>query len=270
MIMFRNLIKPSMMGISVALLLSSATLVTAAPITMTVVNETQPGISASWIHNASSGASDGFFKNGSKSAFTPMTFDGTWDGTRLTIADATSTGGSIVSNIGGPVEAGDMLAFTGGVLERKPDDSLQGFIQYEITRAGSSLDSGMFFVWSGLAVNQFTETAPNVDLTTWSNNWINGEGKDWTFLETLDSGFAVTYDGTSTTAATFNGSVLARTTDDSQPGSGFTTLGLDLIAVGPPISAETAVPEPGTMLLFGTGVLGLIGYARSRRNRRDV
>ena len=179
-----------MIGLTGSLLVLVANVAIAAPLTMTAVNGSQPGISASWIHSATSGESGGFYKNGAASRFTPLTFDGDWNGTLLTIGGG-STGGAIMSSIG-DVVAGDILAFTGGVLERTTGDSVRGFIQYEITQGGGLVDSGMFFVSPDLSTNQFTETAPNVDVTVWANNWINGKEKDWTFLNDLSASFNVT------------------------------------------------------------------------------
>ncbi len=252
--------RKTIVGLGVALFLSSVAIAHSAPITMTVVNETQTGFSSSWIHAASSCSGNGFCMNGDAERFTPMSFSGDWDGTRLTIGS--STGGAIQGNISGTaIQSGDVLSYTGGVIERNTDSSAQGFVQYEITRGAGLIDSGMFFIFPDLTLagssNSFTSTNPVVDITTWSNNWINGKGRDWTFLNGLDNGFNVTFDGTNTNGATFNGSALGLTIDGSQPGGNFTHLGMDLVAEG-----MAPVPEPGTMILFGTGLLGLIGYRR--------
>ena len=50
--------------------------------------------------------------------------------------------------------------------------------------------------------------------------------------------------------------------------AGGSTVGNFLDAVDFGVGVGTPIPEPSTMLLFGTGVLGLIGYARRRQKTK--
>ena len=272
----RNTCCGSLFVLTVGMFALGPNMALADAISMTVINETQPGFSGSWLHAASGCNGNGFYMCGSHKRFTPMVFDADWNGNRLTIGS--STGGQIIGDISETsIQNEDVFSFTGGVLERNADSSVQGFIEYEITRAGNqSVDSGMFFIWPDITfagyANSFTSTDPIVDLTTWSNNWVNGNVGDWSFLETLDSNFAVTFDGTKTTAATFNGNALALSTNGLAP-SDFTRLGLDLIAEGlftPDMysNESNAVPEPSTIILMATGLVGMIGWRQRNRASR--
>lgn len=66
---------------------------------------------------------------------------------------------------------------------------------------------------------------------------------------------------TSTGAAT----VVATVTDSG----GTPLVGFESLAIWPSEAEPPFVPEPGTLLLLGSGLMGLVGYARLRRSRAD-
>ncbi len=253
-------------------LVTMRTEATAANVTLNASDGSQSGFSYSWLHAATSGIGGpdggGFYMNGQARRFTPFTFTGDWDGSKLTIDNTTQEGVIQGGNVNTDVTLGDKLYFLGGVLEQIAGDVVRGFIEYEILDGATNnmVDGGYFFVWGSSAfagpANGLSAVGPvdNVSLTldVWANNWVNGLSKDWGFLTGLDSNFVVTTSGGNTTSVTYDGTAARLTSDGSAPDKGV-NLGLDLHAGG---TNTTVVPSPTAaaavpMLLIGMGVMKL-------------
>ena len=282
MMKLRHRMKTGVVGVAAVLLLSTANVAMSAPITLDVNNISGGGFSASWLHSAASctnsGSKKGFCMNGDAERFTPMEIIGDWNKNNNRLTILSTTGGEIDADItaapgGVDLLKDDIFSFTGGVIQQNAGGTTGGtaggYIEYEINRTGTGLiDSGIFFIFPDLDfagdANAFNSTTPQVDFTTWSNNWVNGFNRDWSFLEDLNSDFAVTFNGTDTTAVTLNGLGVAHTSDGSVPGPHFTSLGLDLNASGTPV-----VPEPASMILFGSGLVGLAAWRRMKMSKNS-
>ena len=275
-----KLLNRSIVAVTTYLILGSVTFTTAAPITISAENGRGNGFSFSWLHagTSASGAFEGFYMNGSKSRFmsstSPLTFTGEWDNSKLTI-ETTSQAGSIAKDIVDSgntlVQKNDVFSFTGGVLEQSHKGSVRGYIEYELERAGSSVENGIFFVWPELGfageANSLTLGQPDLNgffeikLAAWTNNWINGSAGDWSFLEALGD-FQTTVVNGITTDVMYMGESVALTTDGSRPGGNFIPLGMDLGATG-----ITHAPEPSTYCLVLLGLCG-VGIAKKKKRKK--
>ncbi len=198
-----------------------------------------PGFSASFLHSATSGHSQGYWMSGNTASIS---------GTITIDLANNSASGMLIMDLNGDTDFGLgsanwKLNITGAGksanlrnLSGLGDSMELLHLDYTLTNLtnGNGNQTGTFYFaandyngGSSPSPNEFTASR----LILWGNNWINQYNNG---------------NGTAKPAAT----------------NTFTPLGIDLFGTRVP---DNPVPEPTTMLLFGFGVVGLIGAGATRK-----
>ncbi len=148
-----------------------------------------------------------------------------------------------LSNIRGTLSSTQgNIQFTGGFLNGQDDGFATGQLHYNFLSGSLQGESGTFyFLSSQLCCSSAPFGGPNhltsEGFTLWGNNWD----------------------------ITANGGLNSR---QALINAGFTPLGIDLVGGNYTTPSTTATPEPTSILLFGSGILGLV-YLRKNKKMRS-